>query len=303
MRKVIFAALAAVFAVSAAAQTQKATEKKSVAVVKISPTEAVRKMAESLGEGLSLEAVAQALEADVSSALQNARKFEVLTRSDLPEAMKEADFGDSGNSEGGAVRNFKGADYILTVKINDFQDYVKTADFKLIGKSAQKRLLRMGAVANIIDARTGAIAESANISVSESEISERDAGVRESSKLDRRLLAELSKSLAAKIAARATEAAFPAKVVAKTGSLVTVNRGDGTDIAVGDVYEVYAPSGDLIDPDTGENLGSEEVPVGRVEITAVRPKFSLSRAVKDNGIARGHVLRKVGAGGEARESE
>ena len=239
----------------------------------------------------------------MSSALQNARKFEVLTRSDLPEAMKEADFGDSGNSAGGAVRNFKGADYILTVKINDFQDYVKTADFKLIGKSAQKRLLRMGAVANIIDARTGAIAESANISVSESEISERDAGVRESSKLDRRLLAELSKSLAAKIAARATEVAFPAKVVAKTGSLVTVNRGDGTDIAVGDVYEVYASSGDLIDPDTGENLGSEEVPVGRVEITAVRPKFSLSRAVKDNGIARGHVLRKVEAGGEARESE
>ena len=158
----------------------------------------------------------------------------------------------------------------------------------------------MGAVANIIDARTGAIAESANISVSESEISERDAGVRESSKLDRRLLAELSKSLAAKIAARATEVAFPAKVVAKTGSLVTVNRGDGTDIAVD---EVYASSGDLIDPDTGENLGSEEVPVGRVEITAVRPKFSLSRAVKDNGIARGHVLRKVEAGGEARESE
>ena len=127
--------------------------------------------------------------------------------------------------------------------------------------------------------------------------------MRESSKLDRRLLAELSKSLAAKIAARATEVAFPAKVVAKTGSLVTVNRGDGTDIAVGDVYEVYAPSGDLIDPDTGENLGSEEIPVGRVEITAVRPKFSLSRAVKDNGIARGHVLRKVEAGGEARESE
>lgn len=84
MRKVIFAALAAVFAVSAAAQTQKAPEKKSVAVVKISPTEAVRKMAESRGEGLSLEAVAQALEADVSSALQNARKFEVLTRSDSP---------------------------------------------------------------------------------------------------------------------------------------------------------------------------------------------------------------------------
>ena len=248
-------------------------------------------------------AVAQALEADVSSALQNARKFEVLTRSDLPEAMKEADFGDSGNSAGGAVRNFKGADYILTVKINDFQDYVKTADFKLIGKSAQKRLLRMGAVANIIDARTGAIAESANISVSESEISERDAGVRESSKLDRRLLAERSKSLAAKIAARATEVAFPAKVVAKTGSLVTVNRGDGTDIAVGDVYEVYASSGDLIDPATGENLGTEDVPVGREEITAVRPKFSLSRAVKDNGIARGHVLRKVEAGGEARESE
>lgn len=303
MRNIIFAALAALLPLSAAAQDRREPAKKSVAVVKIAPTEAVRKTAESRGEGLSLEAVAQSLEADISSALQNARKFEVLTRSDLPEAMREADFGGSGNSAGPAVRGFKGADYILTVKISDFQDYVKTADFKLMGKSAQKRLVRVGAVANIIESGTGAIAESANISVSESEISEEDAGVRESSKLDRRLLAQVSRLLAAKIASRAAETAFPAKVVAKTGSLVTVNRGDGTDIAVGDVYEVYAPSGDLIDPDTGENLGSQEIPVGRVEVSAVRPKFSIARALKDNGIARGHILRRAGRGGEPRETE
>lgn len=277
------------------AQSQQATQKKSVSVVKIQPTDALEKITATQGKTDSLAAVAESLESNIVAALHNARKFEVLTRSDIAEAMKEADFGNSGNSTGAKSYAFKSANYILTVKINDFQDYIKTANFELLGKSAQKRLLRIAAVANIIDSSTGSVVESLNLSVSNADISEKDAGVYESSNLNQQLLPLLSKMLADKIATRTTEAAFPAKVVAKTGSLITINRGDGTNIAVGDVYNVYAVSGDLIDPDTGENLGSEEIPVGRVEVVSVRPKFSQARATKDNGIARGHILRKCNA--------
>lgn len=277
---------------------QQSPQKKTVAVVKISATDAAKKLAEAQGGGLSLQSVSESLESNIVSALQSSRKFQILTRSDLPEAMKEADFANSGNSAGSKNFSFKGADYILTVKINDFQDYIKTANFALLGKSAQKRMLRLNAVANIIDSSTGAVVESANLEVSDADISDLDSGVRENSNLNQELLPKLSKALADKIAERVTEVAFPAKVVAKTGSTVTVNRGDGTSVKVGDIYDVYVLSGDLIDPDTGENLGSEEIAVGKVEIIAIRPKFSQARAIKDNGIARGHILRKSQAQSE-----
>ena len=256
---------------------QQSPQKKTVAVVKISATDAAKKLAEAQGGGLSLQSVSESLESNIVSALQNSRKFQILTRSDLPEAMKEADFANSGNSAGSKNFSFKGADYILTVKINDFQDYIKTANFALLGKSAQKRMLRLNAVANIIDSSTGAVVESANLEVSDADISDLDSGVRENSNLNQELLPKLSKALADKIAERVTEVAFPAKVVAKTGSTVTVNRGDGTSVKMGDIYDVYALSGDLI---------------------AIRPKFSQARAIKDNGIARGHILRKSQAQSE-----
>ena len=119
---------------------QQSPQKKTVAVVKISATDAAKKLAEAQGGGLSLQSVSESLESNIVSALQNSRKFQILTRSDLPEAMKEADFANSGNSAGSKNFSFKGADYILTVKINDFQDYIKTANFALLGKSAQKRM-------------------------------------------------------------------------------------------------------------------------------------------------------------------
>ena len=156
---------AACLAAAQFSNAQQPPQKKTVAVVKISATDAAKKLAEAQGGGLSLQSVSESLESNIVSALQNSRKFQILTRSDLPEAMKEADFANSGNSAGSKNFSFKGADYILTVKINDFQDYIKTANFALLGKSAQKRMLRLNAVANIIDSSTGAVVESANLEV------------------------------------------------------------------------------------------------------------------------------------------
>lgn len=113
-----------------------------------------------------MQSVSESLESNIVSALQNSRKFQILTRSDLPEAMKEADFANSGNSAGSKNFSFKGADYILTVKINDFQDYIKTANFALLGKSAQKRIFASecgGKYNRLIDGRSRRIRQFGSI--------------------------------------------------------------------------------------------------------------------------------------------
>ena len=51
---------------------------------------------------------------------------------------------------------------------------------------------------------------------------------------------------------------------------------------------------DLIDPDTGENLGSAEIFAGQIKIVRVNPKFTIADVVKTESspIAKGDIVRK-----------
>ena len=79
------------------------------------------------------------------------------------------------------------------------------------------------------------------------------------------------------------------------GDQVTINRGAGTGIAVGQSWGVYAQGEVLIDPDTGENLGSNEAQVGLVTIKRVEAKLSFAEAVENNGIEKLAIVRPMAA--------
>ena len=59
-----------------------------------------------------------------------------------------------------------------------------------------------------------------------------------------------------------------------------------------EVYEIGEP---LIDPSTGQSLGSPEKFLGTIKIETVMEKFSTAKIVAGDGIARGHVARMSGA--------
>ena len=73
---------------------------------------------------------------------------------------------------------------------------------------------------------------------------------------------------------------------------MTINRGEGGGVAVGDAFNVFALGEEMIDPDTKESLGREEVKVGKVKITQVNPKISTAQILEDTGIDKGAILRK-----------
>jgi hypothetical protein len=54
---------------------------------------------------------------------------------------------------------------------------------------------------------------------------------------------------------------------------------------------VFAVGEELIDPDTKESLGREEVLVGKARITNVQPKLSTAELLEDTGVDKGAVLR------------
>ena len=101
------------------------------------------------------------------------------------------------------------------------------------------------------------------------------------------------RDISTQIANRVADAVFPPKIVGKTGKIATFNRGGGTGVSVGDEYEVFALGEEMVDPDTGDKLGYEEVSVGRLKVVSVAPKFSRGTLTEDNGVEKGQVVRLV----------
>jgi curli biogenesis system outer membrane secretion channel CsgG len=280
--------------VPASAQEGKAT----LAVSSIKPTPSLT-AAVKPDKKTEMGRIIESLDGQLTAAIQATRKFDVVGRSDLADITKEQDLGASGNVDAKTAAQagkLAGAKYLLVTTVDDFQDYVEKATFEGTGRSATKRVFRLSVVGKVYDSSTGKLLESVSLQTGNDEfkkIQEERSYVVKDGELTDDMMTAVSHDLAQKIANRIADVIFPAKVLAKRDKEVTINRGEGGGVAVGDVFNVYALGEELVDPDTKESLGREEVKVGKVKITQVNPKTSTADILDDTGIDKGAVLRKA----------
>ncbi|NIN70704.1 MAG: hypothetical protein GTO46_01970 [Gemmatimonadetes bacterium] len=83
------------------------------------------------------------------------------------------------------------------------------------------------------------------------------------------------------------------RVVTVRDGQVYINAGAESGIQVGDVLEVFREGEELIDPETGLNLGQIEEKLGRLEITSVEERFSIARPLSDFACERNDLVRFV----------
>jgi curli biogenesis system outer membrane secretion channel CsgG len=274
-----------------------AQDKATLGVSSIKPTDS---LAASVAADKKLEMgrIIDSLDSQLVDRINATRKFDVVGRSDLDKIVKEQDLGASGNVDSKTAAQagkLAGAKYLLVATVDDFQDYVERATFEGTGDTATKRFFRLSVVGKIYDSTTGKLLESANFQTGNDQFKqiqqERNYSVKNGELSDEMMVA-VSRDLAQRIANRIADVIFPAKILLKDDSGVTINRGEGAGVAIGDVFNVYALGQELIDPDTKESLGHQEVKVGRVRITEVDPKFSKAAVLEDTGIDKGAILRK-----------
>src|ERR1035437_6107894 len=272
--------------------------KATLAVSSIKPTSSLAASVKP-DKKLEMGRILESLDSQLIDRVNATRKFDVVGRSDLNEVLKEQDLGASGNVDAKTAAKagkLAGAKYLLVATVDDFQDFVEKATFEGTGRSATKRVFRFSIVAKIYDSSTGKLMESANFQTGNDAFKqiqeERNYTVKDGELSDEMMVA-VSRTMAEKIANRVADVIFPAKIMAKRDTVVTINRGEGAGVAVGDVFNVFALGEDMIDPDTKESLGREEVKVGKVKISEVTPKFSKADTSEDTGIAVGAILRKV----------
>jgi curli biogenesis system outer membrane secretion channel CsgG len=275
--------------------------KLGIAVPTVKALPAVVEKVAGYGQANELAQIVQGLDAKLTDALQQTRKFEVRAHSELAKILGEQGAQDSGNydlSDPNRAKPFKlaGIPYLALVQIDDFQDQVQTASFEGVGQKATRRQIRLSAVCRIFDTTKATLLESARLTISDFDFKNNPQYVVEQKggDLTEAVVNVIADKMASKVAQKITDTIFPAKVLVVRDGVVTLNRGEGTDIAVGEIWEVSAPGELLVDPETGENLGFEEVPVGFVRVVSIAPKFSRASVCgMDRGVAKGCILRKT----------
>ncbi len=285
MKTFRFLALAlALIGLPAALVAQDAPGKKKIAITKIAATDALKSRMAKQGVTLSLESVLQALDSQVYDRVLNTRRFEVLERSDADALATEA-------AATGSAFSFNQVDYLLTIRVDSFNDRLDTRKLASLGKTVSARTIELSAVAKITEVATQRAIASTNFTVTK-----RDAENRSASQIEKRgeasdeLLIQAVREMAQKIASRAADAIYPARIIGKRDKTVTINRNDQSGVKVGQVWEAFIYGDELEDPDTGE-VTREEVYVGTVKISRVTPQNSQALIEEDSGIDRGAVIR------------
>lgn len=276
---------------------QNTSQKETLAISTVKATPELENKIKSLGKNSELKQLTQSLEQMFADRISANNKFQIVSRndSDLNEIISEQTFGDSGlvNPQTSArLGQIKGAKYILISTLDDFQD--RTRILKIDNeRKLSIRSLRVSLITKLYDSTTSALLDSATQTfTNEMRRNINPTVLSDEGPNTDQIFADASRKIADKIAADITNAIFPAKIVGCTFPLITINRGEGTGIKSGQTWVVYAIGEEMIDPDTGESLGTEEIPICKAKVLTVKTKTTTLQIVGDDmGVEKGMIVR------------
>ena len=110
----------------------------------------------------------------------------------------------------------------------------------------------------------------------------------------RAILDQTLEKAAGSLANQLSDTIFPITVLQAKGKKIWVNRGNDSGMKVGERFIVFEPGEELIDPQTGENLGTAETEVAEAKVSRVNPKVTILTITKGEAemVGPGFILRR-----------
>jgi len=275
-----------------AAASSALAQRETIAVGAVKVTPAVATKLSNARKTLSSEQMSQSLMEQFINSLNATRKFQVVVRSDLKDLITDDDKSRALNPDKQKGFNLAETKYLTVLTVDDYEDQTQRLEQKITNTTLTKRTIRLSLIAKIYETGSGKLLESTSKSISSTDAQQTLNEASNNAEVTDSLIRTVVKDSADWAATQVADVIFPVKVIAKTDKTVTVNRGEGSGVAADQVWRVFAVGKEMIDPDTKEILGREEVEIGKVRITDVLPKFSRATVLEDRGIAEGAVLRK-----------
>jgi curli biogenesis system outer membrane secretion channel CsgG len=222
---------------------------------------------------------------EVEGALRATRRFEMYERNDevlQGSVMREQEFGQSGLALGNAAEFGKMHNVQLIVQPM-ITEYRFGSSFKALdmypGKYNRVDSGHIALTLKVLDTTTGEIKyqiESLGDFRHKPVLTQGKSG-KPAARSWTAMVEDASRAGALKI----VNAVFPIQVMRDHNGQIYLNTGEGAGLQVGDIREVFSVGEPLIDPATGENLGSTEDLLGEIEITKITPKFSVATPIGD----------------------
>lgn len=228
------------------------------------------------------------------TALGQSRKFDVVERDQLDRLLEEMQLSDAGFTDPKrAIQAGKmfGVDYFLLGEVSVFTVTTRVTPIPRTSWWLKRTSVRLIADMRIVDSRTSKIVATEKGDVNREWKKRYRDRPSASTRVEPAILDEVQRELCEQLVLKVINAVYPLKVLkVNQAGVVFVNRGQGGGVAEGEVYDTFVPGEELVDPDTGESLGSEETKVGRIRITQVLPKFSKAAVVAGRPAA-GQICR------------
>jgi len=275
-----------------AAASSAFAQRETIAVGAVKVTPAVSTKLSNAQKTLSAEQMSQSLMEQFNNSIQATRKFQVVVRSDLNDLITDDDKARALNPDKQKGFNLAETKYLTVLTVDDYDDQTQRLDQKLSNTTLIKRTIRLSLITKVYETASGKLLESTSKSISSTEAQQRFNEASTDAEITDALIRTVVKDAADWAATQIVDVIFPVKIITKNDKSVTVNRGEGSGMVVDQVWRVFAVGKELIDPDTKEVLGKEEVEIGKVRVTDVLPKFSKASILEDRGIAEGALLRK-----------
>jgi len=271
----------------------------TLAIGKITVNPSVIDAVKSTGQDNSLSRVIEGMEVQLRDAIVSTGKFQIVERNSnsLKSVQEEQALISSGlvdkTKPGTAqIGDFTGANYIVVTQVTDYQDFTKKQSNEGTGTTVVLRKIRMEMSSWILDTSTTEVIQTSTFQLEAKDLQQlRDSMETSAGTTSDKLYSQLAKDLARHVIRDIVYKRFPPRVLARTGNVVTIQIGKGTGAVKGEKWDIFALGKNLKDPDTGKDLGPEEIYIGQVELTRVNPDKSQARTIEDNGIEEGSIAR------------
>ncbi|MGH7496452.1 MAG: CsgG/HfaB family protein [bacterium] len=246
----------------------------------------------------------------LTTTLVKSGKYRVMERAQMEQLLKEQGLGMSGVTTpqtAAQAGKMLGVELAIMGAVTEF-GYKKVSTGGAlkkigIGASVGKQSAVVGVDVRFVEVSTGEILTAESVRKEKSkgsvDIDTRDISFENQAQFDESLVGKATREAiddVAKLLAAQGGGSWSAKVVTLKGANVVINAGQESGVKVGDVFVVARVGEELIDPDTGESLGSSEEEIGTIQVVdnnfGGKGKASECKVLSGSGFDKGDLVKE-----------
>jgi TolB-like protein len=221
---------------------------------------------------LSLDSITSRISDGILAELTQSNKFAVVNRAFDKQFDKERKLLASDKvspAEASRLGRKLGADFIVLGKIHELN--FKRDDKEYYGIVSKKIESNINLFYVVVEAATEKVLWADTVSYEYESIEEE------------RAVSEFVNKLSSSIVTNILDITYPIKIMKLAGEKnILLNQG-GKRLAKGQIMEVFTTGESIMDPDTGMPIKIDGEKVAELEVTAVKPKYSVTKFIKGSG--------------------